>query len=70
MLRASLFCVAVHLINCYYKGDFMSNLFLASWADVSEIEDKNYLDYDSLVTSDEEWLILSSLIDEGEDYDY
>jgi hypothetical protein len=41
-----------------------TNLFLANWSDITEIENQNYIDYEALLASDDEFLALCSL-----DYD-
>lgn len=40
---------------------YIMNMFLASWADLTEIENENYLDYEALINSDDEYLIIESL---------
>ena len=38
-----------------------TNLFLANWADLNESENQCYIDYETLINSDDEFLCLSSL---------
>ena len=46
-----------------------ANLFLSNWSDVlGSSQDQDYLDYESLLTSDDEFLILTSIFDEGENF--
>lgn len=40
------------------------NMFLASWSDIDTIERQEYIDYEALIESDEEWLIMDSLFEE------
>lgn len=47
----------------------MTNCFLASWADISEAENQAYIDYETLINSDDEYLILESFFDDGDLYD-
>jgi hypothetical protein len=39
----------------------MKDLFLAAWSDVSESECQEYIDYEALINSDDEFLCLCSL---------
>lgn len=38
-----------------------TKLFLVNWSDINETENQDYLDYEALVSSDDEFLCLSSL---------
>ena len=40
-----------------------TNLFLANWADLDATESQCYIDYETLINSDDEYLCLSSMID-------
>ena len=40
-----------------------TNLFLANWSDLNESESQCYIDYETLINSDDEYLCLSSMID-------
>ena len=40
-----------------------TNLFLANWADLDATESQQYIDYETLINSDDEYLCLSSMID-------
>lgn len=42
----------------------MTNCFLASWSDLTEIENQEYIDYDSLINSDDDYLLLESFLGE------
>lgn len=45
-----------------------ADLFLTNWADIiGETEETNYIDYDALLQSDDEFLILSSLFEVDSD---
>lgn len=44
-----------------------ANLFLANWADLNESESQQYIDYETLINSDDEFLCLCSL--DTEDFD-
>ena len=39
----------------------MLNCFLANWSDESEKENNDYLSYEALLESDDEWLMIESL---------
>jgi len=39
----------------------VSPFFLKSWSDVQESEDQQYIDYEALINSDDEFLCLESL---------
>lgn len=39
----------------------MTSLFLAHWADISTTESQAFIDYETLINSDDEYLCLSSL---------
>jgi len=39
----------------------MTQLFLVNWSDINSNEKQDYLDYESLINSDDEYLCLSSL---------
>ena len=46
-----------------------SELFLSNWGDIlGESKKDQYLDYDSLIASDDEFLCLESLIVDAEDF--
>lgn len=47
----------------------MTNCFLASWSDITETENQEYIDYDTLINSDEDYLLLESIFGDGELYD-
>lgn len=38
-----------------------ANLFLANWSDLNASESQTYIDYETLINSDDEFLCLSSL---------
>lgn len=38
-----------------------TNLFLANWADLNASESQTYIDYETLINSDDEFLCLCSL---------
>jgi len=40
-----------------------ANLFLANWSDLNANESQDYIDYETLINSDDEYLCLSSMID-------
>ena len=40
-----------------------TNLFLANWSDLNESESQQYIDYETLINSDDEYLCLSSMVD-------
>jgi len=45
-------------------------LFLSNWSDVlGESQEKTYIDYEALLTSDDEFLILTSIFEDGESYE-
>lgn len=37
------------------------NCFLANWSDLTETENRDYLSYEALIESDDEWLAIESL---------
>lgn len=47
----------------------MTSLFLANWADLDAAESQQYIDYETLINSDDEFLCLSSMIDCDFDFD-
>ena len=54
----------IHILN---KGLLIMNrLFLDNWSDIlgESNEDQRFLDYEALLQSDDEFLILTSLLDE------
>lgn len=50
--------------------EIMPNLFLDNWSDImgTRSENQDYIDYEALLQSDDEFLCLTSLIDE--DYEF
>lgn len=41
----------------------MPRLFLMHWTDINETEKQEYIDYEMLINSDDEYLCLSSMAD-------
>jgi len=51
----------------------ITNLFLANWADLNATESQQYIDYEALINSDDEFLCLESLLldcDHDHDHDF
>jgi len=44
-----------------------ASLFLSAWSEIDESESdkQKYIDYEALINSDDEWLILESLVEVG-----